>query len=146
MADPQYSPPPGGYAPGGYAAAMALPERRSFLGDVAAGALFGDFAQDLRLPGAMTQIVLSFIPLVGTICALRDLVADMRHRDRIGIVLNFFALAPVVGGVSKTLEVLRALAHVGHAYRITRHQRDQRKQRKARARMARMTDERDRAS
>lgn len=150
MADPRYYPPTEGYTASGYpAATTAVPYRRSFLGDVAAGALFGDFAQDLGVPGALTQIVLSFIPLVGTVCALRDLVADMRRRDRIGIVLNFFALAPVIGGVSKTVEVLRALAHVGHAYHISRHQRDQRKQRKqdsAHARVARAGDVRDRAS
>lgn len=144
MADPHFPSP---YEAGGYpAAAMAVPYRRSFLGDVAAGALYGDFAQDLRVPGALTQIVLAFIPLVGTICAIRDLVADMRHRDHIGIVLNFFALAPVLGGFSKTLEVLRALAHVGHAYRITRRQSDQRKQRKRDARAALAADMRDRAS
>lgn len=123
MADPQYSQPYGGPA-------AQTVYRRSFLGDVAAGALYGDFAQNLRVPGALTQIVLSFIPLVGTLCAVRDLVADMRHRDRVGIVLNFFALAPVLGGFSKTLEVLRAFAHVGHAYVITRRQRVQRQERR----------------
>jgi hypothetical protein len=147
MADPRYSTPYEGYAANGYpAAALAAPYRRSILSDVAAGALLGDFAQDLGVPGALTQIVLSFIPVVGTVCALRDLVANMRRRDRIGIVLNFFALAPVIGGVSKTLEVLRALAHVGHAYRISRHQRDQRKQRKESARAAQAAERRDRAS
>ncbi|HEX9037405.1 MAG TPA: hypothetical protein VF808_10490 [Ktedonobacterales bacterium] len=127
MADPQYASTYQSYAP---AAALA-PYRRSFLGDVAAGALYGDFAQDLRIPGALTQIVLSFLPLIGTLCAVRDLVADMRHRDRVGIVLNFFALAPVLGGVSKTLEVLRAFAHVGHAYRVTRRSRDNRRAQRA---------------
>ena len=126
MANPHYSP---AYGP----AAVAIPPRRSFLGDVVAGALYGDFAQGLRIPGALTQIVLSFIPVVGTICALRDLVANMRHRDRIGIILNFFALAPVLGGFSKTLEVLRAFAHVGHAYVITRRQHVQRQERKRNA-------------
>jgi hypothetical protein len=123
LAEPQYSQPYG-------APAVEIVYRRSFLGDVAAGALYGDFAQNLRVPGALTQIVLSFIPLVGTLCAVRDLVADMRHRDRVGIVLNFFALAPVLGGFSKTLEVLRAFAHVGHAYVITRRQRIQRRERR----------------
>lgn len=119
MATPQYSP----------SAAVAVPERRrGFFGDIIAGALLGDFARDLRLPGAITQIVLAFIPLIGSICALRDLMANLRHHDRIGAVLNFFALAPVLGGFSKTLEVVRALAHVGHAYQITRHQRDRRAQ------------------
>lgn len=127
MAEPQYRPV---YSAAASPAAVEIVYRRSFLGDVAAGALYGDFAHDLRIPGALTQIVLSFIPLIGTICALRDLVADMRHRDRVGIILNFFALAPVLGGFSKTLEVLRAFAHVGHAYVITRRQRIQRQVRK----------------
>lgn len=101
---------------------------RSFLGDIVAGALFGDFARDLRVPGAVTQIVLGFLPLIGTMCAVRDLIADLRRHDRTGAFLNALALAPIIGGFSKTLEVVRGFAHVGHAIHVTQIQRDQRKQ------------------
>lgn len=133
MADPR-SPLP--YEPDGvYAARPVLveaptlvapyPRRRSFIGDVVAGAFLGDFARDLRIPGAVTQITLAFIPLIGSMCAVRDLIADMRHHDRVGAFLNFLALAPILGGFSKTLEVVRGFAHVSHAIRVTQHQRDQ---------------------
>jgi hypothetical protein len=120
MAGPQYSQ---GYAP---QSALTLSRQRSFIGDIFAGALYGDFARDLRVPGAVTQIVLAFIPLIGSICAIRDLIADLRHHDHVGAVLNIFALAPIIGGFSKTLEVLRAFAHVGHAVQVSRRQRERR--------------------
>ncbi len=106
---------------------------RSFFGEIAAGAFLGDFARDLRVPGAATQITLSFIPLIGSMCAMRDLVADLRHHDRVGATLNILALAPILGGFSKTLEVVRGFAHVSHAIRVTQRQRDQRDQRNQRA-------------
>ncbi len=105
---------------------MPAPRYRSFFGDIIAGAFLGDFARDLRIPGAVTQIILAFIPLIGTVCALRDLIADLRHHDRLGAFLNFLALAPIIGGFSKTLEVVRGLAHVSHAVQVARHQREQR--------------------
>jgi hypothetical protein len=100
--------------------------RRSFVGDVSAGLFFGDFARDLGLPGAITQVAVSFVPLLGSICALRDLTADLRRHDHIGAALNALALTPIVGGFSKTFEVIRSTAHVGHAVHIS-HQQAQRK-------------------
>lgn len=99
--------------------------RRSVLGDVTAGLLLGDFAADLGLPGAVTQVVISFIPLLGTTCAVRDLVADLRHHDHVGAALNALALTPVLGGFSKTFEVIRSTAHIGHAMHIS-HEQSQR--------------------
>ena len=138
MADPRFPAPyqPGGaHANGPYPMVAEAPtvavmfyRRRSFFGDIFAGAFYGDFARDLRIPGAMTQIILAFIPLIGTICAIRDLIADLRHHDRTGAFLNVLALAPILGGFSKTLEVVRGFAHVSHAIRVTQHQRDQRDQ------------------
>lgn len=106
---------------------QAAPRRRSVLGDVTAGLLLGDFAQDLGVPGAVTQIAISFVPLLGTTCAVRDLVADLRHRDHVGAALNFLALTPVLGGFSKTFEVIRNTAHVGHAMHVGRQRAEQRK-------------------
>lgn len=96
--------------------------RRSVLGDMTAGLLLGDFANDLGLPGAVTQVVISFVPLLGTTCAVRDLVADLRHHDRVGAALNFLALTPVLGGFSKTFEVIRSTAHIGHVMHISHEQ------------------------
>ena len=101
---------------------------RSFLGDIVAGALFGDFARDLRVPGAATQIVLGFLPLIGSMCAVRDLIADLRHHDHTGAFLNALALAPIIGGFSKTLEVVRGFGHVGHAIHVSQQQRAQRRE------------------
>jgi hypothetical protein len=100
--------------------------RRSFVGDISAGLFLGDFAHELGLPGAVTQIVISFVPLIGSICAVRDLTADLRHHDHLGAALNALALTPVLGGFSKTFEVIRNTAHVGHAVH-TAHQQAQRR-------------------
>jgi hypothetical protein len=107
------------------------PRRRSLIGDVSAGLFLGDFASELGLAGAVTQISISFVPLIGSICALRDLVADLRRHDPFGAVLNFLALTPVLGGFSKTFEVIRSTAHVGHAVHISRQQAERRKDQRA---------------
>lgn len=104
------------------------PRRRSLVGDVSAGLFLGDFAQELGLPGAFTQVAISFVPLIGSVCAVRDLTADLRHHDRIGALLNFLALTPILGGFSKTFEVIRSTAHVGHAVHSAHQQAERRKQ------------------
>lgn len=104
-----------------------LPRRRSFVGDVSAGLFLGDFARDLGLPGAVTQVALSFVPLIGSMCAVRDLTADLRHHDHFGAFLNVLALTPVFGGFSKTFEVMRSTAHVGHAVHSAHQQAERRK-------------------
>jgi hypothetical protein len=108
-----------------------LPNRRRsprslFFRDIVQGALLGDFARDLGLPGAVVQVALNFIPVVGSICALRDAAANWRVKDRTGVALNLLAVIPYVGAVAKTAEVWR---HVGRlrrgfdvSYRIRRQQ------------------------
>lgn len=93
------------------------PKQVSFGRDLANGLLLGDFAREKRMGGALVQIVCSFTPGVGTLCALRDCVADARYRDGLGFFLNLLALIPVFGGVSKTLDVLRGLWHARHVMR-----------------------------
>lgn len=112
------------------------PRRRSLLGDVTAGLVLGDFAADLGMPGAVTQVVVSFVPLIGSTCAVRDLVADLRHHDHVGAALNFLALTPILGGFSKTFEVIRSTAHVGHAMHVSHHQAERRKEEAAAAQPA----------
>ncbi|HZC05300.1 MAG TPA: hypothetical protein VE338_06640 [Ktedonobacterales bacterium] len=104
------------------------PRRRSFVGDVSAGLFLGDFATDLGLPGAVTQVVVSFVPLIGSTCAVRDLIADLRHHDHLGAALNALALTPVLGGFSKTFEVIRSTAHVGHAMHVSQQQAERKRE------------------
>lgn len=80
--------------------------RPPMLLDVYRGAVHGDYARQLGVAGYVTQAVCSFIPIFGQLCALRDLFADLGKRDRIGALLNFLALVPVVGGIPKTLRIL----------------------------------------
>jgi hypothetical protein len=68
----------------------------SIIADMTRGALQGDFAPELGLPGAATQVALTFVPVVGTLCGLRDAAA-----------LNLLAMVPVVGGVAKVVELGR---------------------------------------
>jgi hypothetical protein len=87
---------------------------QSVLGDVARGALQGDFAPELGLPGAATQVALTFVPVVGTLCGIRDAAADRKRGDYTGVALNLLSVLPVVGGVAKVVELGR------HARRLRR--------------------------
>jgi hypothetical protein len=80
--------------------------------DVYNGAVRGDFAPEIGLAGALAQIALGFVPVVGTLCAARDLIASSQHGDRIGALLNGVALVPFFGGVSKAAEVLHHIRHL----------------------------------
>src|SRR5690348_10990607 len=69
----------------------ATPTRGGCLGfvvDVWRGAVIGDFATEIGFFGALTQALLGFVPVIGTLCAVRDLIADMRMGDRLGMLLN----------------------------------------------------------
>ncbi|HET9109347.1 MAG TPA: hypothetical protein VFN78_00850 [Ktedonobacterales bacterium] len=110
------------------------PRRRSFIGDVSAGLFLGDFATDLGLPGAITQVAVSFVPLIGSTCAVRDLIADLRRHDHVGAALNALALTPVLGGFSKTFEVIRSTAHIGHAMHVSHSQAERKNERNGQAR------------
>ncbi len=98
------------------------PRRRrvSLPRDVYNGAVRGDFEHHLGLAGALTQALLGYVPGIGTICAMRDFVADLRQRDHLGAMLNVLALFPVLGGFPKTAEVLRHVHLVGRAVAKTR--------------------------
>lgn len=80
--------------------------RQPLLLDIYLGAVHGDYARQLGIAGHLTQAFCSFIPIVGQFCALRDLVADLSKRDRLGALLNFLALVPVVGGFPKAVRIL----------------------------------------
>ena len=59
---------------------------------------------------------MGFIPAVGDICAVRDGIHDLLHRDTLGVALNVLALIPVFGGIPKTIEVIRSTRHIQQAY------------------------------
>ncbi len=106
------------------------PHRGGILGffrDILRGALLGDFALDLGLMGAITQVALAYTPVVGDICAIRDMVGDLYHKDKFGFLLSALALVPVLGGIAKTVDVIHNTRRVGHAYVRSRQQSAQRR-------------------
>jgi hypothetical protein len=97
--------------------------RPSFLVDVWNGAVRGDFAPRLGIAGVVTQVIFGFTPILGTLCALRDLIADWRHRDRVGVLLNALAFVPLLGGFPKMVEAVRGVHQVGRVLHVTYHAR-----------------------
>lgn len=101
-----------------------LPNRKTWGGpplvsDVVRGALLGDWAGELGLPGATTQVLLNFVPVVGSICALRDAAASWRSRDRAGVALNLLAILPWIGAVAKIAEVWRHVQRLRRGFEVT---------------------------
>jgi hypothetical protein len=70
--------------PGDAGRAIPSPHMRySLLRDICNSALNGDFATELRLPGILTQIACSFLPVIDALCAARDYVAaSLTRRSR----------------------------------------------------------------
>jgi hypothetical protein len=101
-------------------ATHATPPHHPVLPDIARGIVVGDFASSMGPAGAVTQIVVGFIPGVGTLAACRDLVADWRKRDVTGLVLNGGTLIPGLGGFTKTAEVMSKVAFAGEAFVVVR--------------------------
>jgi hypothetical protein len=69
--------------------------------EIFAGAVQGDFDPHLGTIGLLTQAALGFVPVIGQICAGRDIVADRRQGDRLGTICNALALVPLLGGIPK---------------------------------------------
>lgn len=88
--------------------------------DVFRGAFLGDYAR-LGTAGYVTQAAVGFVPFVGTLCAVRDLTADLRQRDRIGASLNVLSLIPFLGGFPKTARVIRSVRDTGNAVQFGNH-------------------------
>ncbi|HEV7128728.1 MAG TPA: hypothetical protein VGN32_14960 [Ktedonobacterales bacterium] len=95
-------------------------EHVGFARDLYNGIVLGDYAPRLGLAGALAQIVMGFLPGIGTLCALRDCFADWSYGDRFGFLLNILALVPFLGGFPKAAAVLRAMFHVGHVVHVRR--------------------------
>jgi hypothetical protein len=115
-------------------ARASTPFRYSLLKDVWKGAVMGEFSHELGLAGAATTIIMGFVPVAGTLCAVRDYIACRRKRDTIGAMLNFATAMPVIGGVPHlaatfrdvilSFEFLRATNQQGHRIRMTAIVRD----------------------
>ena len=109
--------------------APVLQQRRGgivgFIRDILRGALLGDFALDLGIVGALTQVALAYTPIVGDICAIRDMFGDIYHRDKLGFLLSAIALIPVLGGIAKTVDVIHNTHRVGQALVRSRNRRTQ---------------------
>lgn len=84
--------------------------------DIALGAIVGDFAKILGVPGYLTQGILGFVPVVGTCCAARDLLANLGKGNRGGVILNAISLIPVAGGVSKMAHAVRGIKNASQVY------------------------------
>ncbi|HEY8597916.1 MAG TPA: hypothetical protein VIL85_05765 [Thermomicrobiales bacterium] len=93
--------------------------RSLFFRDIVQGALLGDFARDLGLPGAVVQVALNFVPVVGSICAMRDAVANWRVKDRPGVALNLLAIVPVIGSVAKVAELWRHMGRLRRGFDVS---------------------------
>ncbi|MGO8946292.1 MAG: hypothetical protein ACLQUY_01250 [Ktedonobacterales bacterium] len=91
-------------------------QRYSLIRDIYWGAVLGDFAPTVGLPGAVVQAMLGYVPVVGTLTAARDAVADWRLHDAAGVILNILAAFPVLGGVAKTADVLHELHRLHRVY------------------------------
>lgn len=91
--------------------------------DMARGALQGDFAPELGLPGAATQVALAFVPVVGTLCGLRDAAADRRRGDYAGVALNLVAMLPMVGSVAKAVELGRHARRLKNGWVVSNRRR-----------------------
>jgi hypothetical protein len=94
--------------------------RHHLIPDILRGAFLGDFAQELGLAGGITQILLGFTPVLGTLLAIRDYLACRRKGDRLGSFLNALTLIPVLGGFSKSAEVIEKLVVGGQGLVIIR--------------------------
>lgn len=92
--------------------------------DVARAIVLGDFADHLGPAGGVTQIVISFIPGIGTVASLRDFIADCGKPEPLGIVLNGFSMLPVLGGFTKTAEVMNRVQMVNESFVVVHGVRD----------------------
>ncbi len=88
-------------------AVLSPSRKRNFIQDIYTGAIHGDFADHLGVPGKITQIIFALIPIVGSFCAIRDYIACRRKRDRMGQFLNLLAFIPMLGVFPETLKVVR---------------------------------------
>ena len=90
--------------------------RYSLWRDIYWGAVWGDFSPSIGIPGAVVQALIGYVPVLGTITALRDAVADVRQHDHAGLILNLLAAFPVLGGLAKTADVLHELRRLHRVY------------------------------
>jgi hypothetical protein len=96
------------------------PVRHTLAVDVYLGVMRGDFAPEMGGAGRLAQVICGFIPIVGSVCAIRDLIADYMQRDFLGVTLNGLAVIPFIGGFSKIAVVARSIRRTGRIVRAAR--------------------------
>lgn len=94
-------------------AVAVAPPPYSLLRDIVDGAVLGDAAPRLHLAGALIQIFLGYVPVIGTLCALRDFVVSRRNGHTVAAFLNLLSVLPIFGGVPKTMAVITNLILAG---------------------------------
>lgn len=107
------------FGPEAVATALDWPRPAVWPVDMLKGAVIGDYAERLGVAGYLTQGVLGFVPVVGTCCAARDLLANIGKGDRGGVILNAISLLPVLGGVTKTARAIRSIKNASQVYGAT---------------------------
>lgn len=100
------------------------PQNSSFIGDIYRGAVHGDFAERLGPVGYVTQAAFGFVPVIGTVCAMRDFVACRRKKDGFGAMLNLLAFIPLFGLFPKTVHVVRSAGSMSQAAIAAKNARD----------------------
>ena len=92
----------------------------ALLRDVARGAILGEYAPNIGVPGTLAQAAIGFTPVAGTLAAARDVAASWQRRDWPGVALNGVAMLPAVGGFAKIVEAARAARRIRQLFKRSR--------------------------
>jgi hypothetical protein len=94
------------------------------------GVFAGAYAiEDLRAPGILAWIAVGFVPVIGSLAAVRDAYYSYEVREWSALALNLIGILPFMKGVTNLLEVthlhqLHRVAHVAHQMsHVARHGR-----------------------
>jgi hypothetical protein len=78
------------------------------LADLSRGLVQGAYAiQDLRAPGLVVWILVGFVPVLGTLAAIRDAYYSLEVRDVIAFLFNLLGLLPFMKGLANIMQVSR---------------------------------------
>lgn len=89
--------------------------------DIYRGGVLGDYAPDMGRVGIVTMIILGYFPVIGTLCGIRDYLANRQRGDNLGAALCALSVIPVLGGFFKTAEVVRSIRIIRSAYKVGRY-------------------------
>ncbi|HEV2238738.1 MAG TPA: hypothetical protein VGR57_18920 [Ktedonobacterales bacterium] len=111
-------------------APAARPRKYHLSLDLWRGVFAGAYAiEDMRAPGLLAWIAVGFVPVIGSLAAVRDAYYSFEVREWSALVLNLLGILPFMKGVTNVLEVahlhqLHRVAHVAHQVsHVARHGR-----------------------